>query len=449
MSAPAKKSKGTTSKSHQRGRRQFRKIFRSWKKRLRERKRSDDIQSATVFEVCDAPRRPAVATQTEYKLKWKNGKLGSHPSDDIDFDEVQKTKDFQIAKQIMAQLRSNNILETMVSDDNLSIVRKFFKENLDHPTPEVIEIIDTAMEKCYNEVMFRQQRYDLFMDADMRDFLLNKEKAKHCLLDVILICPEFVPLRWGGESVGLPSDEEISKVPPTLSKEQHISPWQKAVKKASAERGVKEVSNDYENLGSLELIKSWDKKKSSSDSSSRSETEKRISGSDKSDDERRWAMHKKRIARSVERATRRNYAEKGKEELPKKGSGLVLRIKETMIGKKSKDALKSESEEKSGEDIRGLPRTSRSVDRRSAETAKKAWLREMQTRIRGDNLKTGRETTQRSIDSAEKIQKARQKERQARSKEENLKTCKETEPARRLKSMDKTTRKSKQDLARK
>lgn len=44
-------------------------------------------------------------------------------------------------------------------------------------TVQVVEIIDNAMEVCYNEVMYHQERYDFFIDADMRQFLLNKDKV--------------------------------------------------------------------------------------------------------------------------------------------------------------------------------------------------------------------------------------------------------------------------------
>ncbi|VDO37256.1 unnamed protein product [Heligmosomoides polygyrus] len=137
----------------------------------------------------------------------------------------------------MIQLRSSNILETMVSRENLPEVQKFFKEDMDNPTPKVVEIIDNAMEVCYNEVMYHQERYDFFIDADMRQFLLNKDKAKQCLLDVLLICPEFMPLMWGGESVGLPTDAPTSVGEPayntapnscTIDDLRQISPLQAA-----------------------------------------------------------------------------------------------------------------------------------------------------------------------------------------------------------------------------
>lgn len=291
-----------------RGRQRFRSIFRAWRKGDGKKLQSKE-DGVTVFEVCDAPKRPAIATQAEYKLKWKHGAhLPLKPQKiDDEFDEIQKTKEFQIARRIMIQLRSSNILETMVSRENLPEVQKFFKEDMDNPTPKVVEIIDNAMEVCYNEVMYHQERYDFFIDADMRQFLLNKDKAKQCLLDVLLICPEFMPLMWGGESVGLPTDDEV-KLPAQLGSSGEASPWQKVVKKASGEKIEKKLSKISSAEGitrSNESTHDLDRKKKSLRSDSRSD--ERISSDELSGD---ITTRKRKSSDSLDKSDERLIATK-------------------------------------------------------------------------------------------------------------------------------------------
>lgn len=81
------------------------------------------------------------------------------------------------------------------------------------------------MNYCYDELVYHQDCYNFHIDPDMRHFLLDREKvtlilaflliifsmmirnllqSKQFMLDVLLTCPEFIPLMWGGEAVGLP-----------------------------------------------------------------------------------------------------------------------------------------------------------------------------------------------------------------------------------------------------
>ncbi|XGW27343.1 hypothetical protein V3C99_007721 [Haemonchus contortus] len=334
------------------GRARFREIFRSW---LGQAKKSsnEDTQCHTIFEKCDVPRRPAVVQVKEYKLKWKDGKQvpssSSLTETDAELFEVRKTKDFQLAKKIMVQLRKSNILETMVSEDNLPIIKKFFKENLNNPTQKVIEIIDHALEICYNEVMFHQERYDLFMDTDMRNFLLNKENAKQCLLDVILVCPEFVPLMWGGESVGLPSEDEIAKTPRTQESREDVAirrskstgktsaQGERRRKTASPSRLRQKESGDA--LASLEIIKAWEGKGTRGSQSEKSSNEysdpavsegaRIVNSLDKSGEETFI-----KGAEVPKKATKRSVKERWSASLPKKASALMRRMKSKLRGEK-------------------------------------------------------------------------------------------------------------------
>ncbi|KAK5967046.1 hypothetical protein GCK32_011709 [Trichostrongylus colubriformis] len=240
MKGSRSKSRANTGKraSHSHKKRKHREQLRKMYRKYKSIGRNEDIR--TEFEPCDAPSRPAVAPASQYKLKWKNGARPEQTEDEkADFEDIQKTKNFQIARKLMIQLRCNNILETMVKEKDLPAVKKFFKEDLESPPMEVIGIIDEAMEFCYGKIAFHQDQYNIVIDSEMREFLLNKEKvglvaskAKQCLLDVILICPEFMPLMWGGESVGLPSVEDDSNPPSSDGSKEFVSPWQKVVNKA-------------------------------------------------------------------------------------------------------------------------------------------------------------------------------------------------------------------------
>ncbi|VDM69139.1 unnamed protein product [Strongylus vulgaris] len=139
----------------------------------------------------------------------------------------------------MMQLRRNSILEKAVKEKDLPAIKQFFKEDMKNPTQEIINIIDDAMNYCYEEVTNHQDLYDL-AKPDMRQFLLDKEKTKQCMLDALLTNPEILPLTWGGE-VALASGRLHCSlvvihiiVPPPLQKDksnEFLSPWNRLVEK--------------------------------------------------------------------------------------------------------------------------------------------------------------------------------------------------------------------------
>ncbi|ETN80610.1 hypothetical protein NECAME_02358 [Necator americanus] len=189
---------------------------------------TNDPQGETIFEPCDAPARPVISIETEYKLKWKN----SHPeekiekiddSEKLDIDELQKTPEFQLAKKVMTQLRQNNLLEDAADKEDFPVIQRFFKEDLNHPTKEIIDIIDQAMDYCYEEFELLQERQNL--------------QAKECLLDVVMICSEFVPLIWGSESVVIPSkDDAVKPAAKGSNGKESKPPWNRFTKKGTTRR---------------------------------------------------------------------------------------------------------------------------------------------------------------------------------------------------------------------
>ncbi|VDM64883.1 unnamed protein product [Angiostrongylus costaricensis] len=60
-------------------------------------------------------------------------------------------------------------------------------------------IIDKALSYAIDVLLMRPDKFDDFVDNELRIFLLDTQKAKRILLDVMLLHPEYVPRTWGGD----------------------------------------------------------------------------------------------------------------------------------------------------------------------------------------------------------------------------------------------------------
>ncbi|KAK6031378.1 hypothetical protein OSTOST_02471, partial [Ostertagia ostertagi] len=172
-------------------------------------------------------------------------------------------------------------------------------------------------------------------------------------------------------------------------------------------------------MGSLELIKSWEKKRSGASDSISEKSSSEYTGTqlterltrsqdslDKSEDDRIWTNLKKPVARSVEKAKARITREKWKEGSPKKSTGFLAKMKLAVKGKKSarEKTHKSSAERVKKNGSEEAPKSTDSEERSKEggsgerviveENMRRAREREKQSRARMDNLKTGRETTQ-------------------------------------------------------
>ncbi|KHJ80935.1 hypothetical protein OESDEN_19384, partial [Oesophagostomum dentatum] len=75
----------------------------------------------------------------------------------------------------------------------------------------IAEIIDKALSYAIDVLLMRPDLFDDFVDNELRLFLLDNQKAKHILLDVMLSHPEYVPRAWGGDTLTRRQREEQMK----------------------------------------------------------------------------------------------------------------------------------------------------------------------------------------------------------------------------------------------
>ncbi|EYC29128.1 hypothetical protein Y032_0006g2802 [Ancylostoma ceylanicum] len=357
----------------------LRSLFRN---RSRQVCGSEEAQCVTVFEKCDAPSRPAIAKETEYKLRWKTPQPEKKAEDvekfsHVDVEELQQSREFQLARKIMIQLRRNNILESAVNDNDLPVLKRFFKEELNYPTKRIVDIIDRAMNYCYEEIVYHQDFYSFHVDTEMRQFLMDKEKSKQFMLDVLLTCPEFVPLMWGGEAVGLPSEEDKVEFPVKDSNKENVSPWNRLVEKPVVPE-KKDMNSPWNRLvekaekpqHKFKEHKMEDARKASSDTKSDEATRRRdqkAQPSDKSDDDR-VAQKSDEDLKKKSAESSQDKSDDSKEDKMKRGS---------KIEAKKKDASREDEKGRKRSEVRRVltdivDKRKSSIRQRSRSEKKKA-----------------------------------------------------------------------------
>ncbi|KAK6752397.1 hypothetical protein RB195_003677 [Necator americanus] len=177
-------------------------------------------EPVTIFEQTGAPFAPAIVNERAHIFRWKEDRqIQAEPTSaesmrkekenvfgrEIGVEgnkavhKLQRSIDLRIASRIMAQVRQNNLLENFLSPEKNSLIKQFFESGFVNPSKEVMEALNEAIEGCCEIFMFRQDQHNINVDNEIRDFLLDKEKAKKSLLDVMLKIPQYVPLAWGGQ----------------------------------------------------------------------------------------------------------------------------------------------------------------------------------------------------------------------------------------------------------
>ncbi|KAJ1362415.1 hypothetical protein KIN20_021951 [Parelaphostrongylus tenuis] len=105
---------------------------------------------------------------------------------------------------------------------------------LDEISKRIVTAIDKALSYAIDVLLMRPDRFDDFVDNELRIFLLDTQKAKRILLDVMLLHPEYVPRTWGGD---------------VLAKRQHEARLEAMEKRPTAQ--MSESKADLEKLKSV------------------------------------------------------------------------------------------------------------------------------------------------------------------------------------------------------
>ncbi|KJH45289.1 hypothetical protein DICVIV_08665 [Dictyocaulus viviparus] len=96
-------------------------------------------------------------------------------------------------------MKRNQLLEHSVRSTERTILSKFFEAADPKPTHSIVVLIDKAFTYAIEAILMRPDRFDDFVDNDLRVFLLDTQKAKRILLEVMLLHPQYVPRTWGGD----------------------------------------------------------------------------------------------------------------------------------------------------------------------------------------------------------------------------------------------------------
>ncbi|KAK6738569.1 hypothetical protein RB195_020588 [Necator americanus] len=201
----------------------------------------EEASQKTVFEKVDAVARPVIYSQQEKKLKWKkktqkssrskkkskrSKRSRSHSSrrqkretpqqkrtmslkgrnDEQEMpplSEIVSHRDFTTAYKIMSYVKKNGILENTLDEKATEKIRHFFETELCFPSyhvsAKIMRLLHEALNKCWEKIMDDCKK--LGFTQEILLLLSEKEKAKACFLDVMLVFPEHIPESWGGKHI--------------------------------------------------------------------------------------------------------------------------------------------------------------------------------------------------------------------------------------------------------
>ncbi|KHJ87621.1 hypothetical protein OESDEN_12603 [Oesophagostomum dentatum] len=126
--------------------------------------------------------------------------------------EKEKTRgQEQVAMRGLEIMKRNQLLEQKVRNVERTMLCNFFEATEPKPNQMIAEIIDKALSYAIDVLLMRPDLFDDFVDNELRLFLLDNQKAKHILLDVMLSHPEYVPRAWGGDTLTRRQREEQMK----------------------------------------------------------------------------------------------------------------------------------------------------------------------------------------------------------------------------------------------
>ncbi|KAK6018340.1 hypothetical protein OSTOST_16080, partial [Ostertagia ostertagi] len=114
-----------------------------------------------------------------------------------------------VALRGLGIMQRNHLLEDTLYNNERTTLCEFFGAADQKPTQtKPVDMSMLIMEGgfavtnyCHDAIdtiLMRPDMFDDVVDNELRIFLLDTAKAKHILLDVMLLHPEFVPQTWGG-----------------------------------------------------------------------------------------------------------------------------------------------------------------------------------------------------------------------------------------------------------
>ncbi|CAJ0604770.1 unnamed protein product [Cylicocyclus nassatus] len=194
----------------------------------------ENVTTKTVFEKIEAAVRPVTYPVQTKKFKWKSPSAKSprlrkgskrhrkskrstararslRDLSEIQIEEEKQEKslvslsaftlhqDFISAYKVMTFIKQHNLLDKTLSDEDTGKVRQFFETELSRPSYRVMRLMHEAFNKCWERVIDLCEKADF--TNEVRLFLSEREKAKACFLDVMLIFPDLIPEFWGGRHI--------------------------------------------------------------------------------------------------------------------------------------------------------------------------------------------------------------------------------------------------------
>ncbi|EYC31367.1 hypothetical protein Y032_0004g2119 [Ancylostoma ceylanicum] len=123
-------------------------------------------------------------------------------------DEKATPAEEAIAIRGLEIIKRNQLLEQTVRNAERIMLCNFFEATDPKPNQTIVAVIDKAFSYAIDVLLMRPDLFDDFVDNELRLFLLDVQKAKHVLLDVMLSHPEYVPRAWGGDSLTKRQKEE-------------------------------------------------------------------------------------------------------------------------------------------------------------------------------------------------------------------------------------------------
>ncbi|CAJ0601105.1 unnamed protein product [Cylicocyclus nassatus] len=131
-------------------------------------------------------------------------------------------------------IKRNQLLEQTVHNVERTMLCNFFEAVEPKPNQAIVSIIDKALTYAVDVLLMRPDLFDDFVDNELRLFLLDNQRAKRVLLDVMLAHPEYVPQAWGGDHLMMRQREERLRAEQE-KEERKVKPHTTAEDRAVAE----------------------------------------------------------------------------------------------------------------------------------------------------------------------------------------------------------------------
>ncbi|GMS79397.1 hypothetical protein PENTCL1PPCAC_1572, partial [Pristionchus entomophagus] len=110
---------------------------------------------------------------------------------------------YLLAVKLMKILKRNNYLENALRFEDSEKVRKHFETAgfNQPPPPQILTLLNRALDFVLETVLFRAEDLDTCLTNDLRVFIIKKQEARECILEVIFHRPDLMPNKWGGARV--------------------------------------------------------------------------------------------------------------------------------------------------------------------------------------------------------------------------------------------------------